>query len=136
MYEYQISRVLDVFDGYSFEGIIDLGMGVYLKKVIYLSGICSPSINNEEQKDYGIQARNKLKYYLRNATKGEVTICVDDYHDDTVYGIVYNKDFDDSVNWIMFLKGYVWDDGISRPRLADQPMELFVLNTPKDKLFK
>jgi len=136
MYEYQISRVLDVYDGHSFEGIIDLGMGVYLKKVIYLSGIICPSINNEEQKNYGIQARNKLNYYLRNATEGEVTITVDSYHNDTVYGVVYTKDFEDSINWIMFLKGYVWDDGICLPRKKDQPMELFVLNTPKDKLFK
>ena len=135
MQEYQISRVIDVFDGHSFEGIINLGMGVYLKKVIYLSGVCSPSINNEEQKYYGIQARNKLKYYLRNATKGEVTISIDDYCEDIAHGVVYTKDFDDPINWIMFLKGYVWDDGIRRPRQEYQKMGLFVLNTPKDKFF-
>jgi hypothetical protein len=108
MYKYQISRVLEVFDGSSFEGIINLGMGVYLKKKIILSGIHSPSLNIESEKDYAIRARDKLHYYIR---KVPVYIEVEEYHDDNVWGKLYTDEFEDSINWIMFLKGYVWEKG-------------------------
>jgi endonuclease YncB( thermonuclease family) len=106
MYKYQISRVLEVFDGSSFEGIINLGMGVYLKKKIILSGIHSPSLNIESEKDYAIRAKDKLHYYIR---KVPVYIEVEEYHDDNVWGKLYTDEFEDSINWIMFLKGYVWE---------------------------
>lgn len=133
MEKYQISRVLEVFDGSSFEGIIDLGMGVYLKKKIFLSGIISP-INNENEKEYWQQAKYKLKYYLRHATSGCVYVHVDEYHDDFVYGVIYTNEFDDSLNWIMFLKGYVWDNGIELPVEDNRKRETYVLNTPESRL--
>jgi hypothetical protein len=106
MYKYQVSRVLEVFDGSSFEGIINLGMGVYLKKKIILIDIHPPSLNIESEKDYAIRARDKLYYYLR---KPPVYLEVEEYHDDNVWGKVYTDEFEDSINWIMFLKGYVWE---------------------------
>lgn len=133
MDKYQISRVLEVFDGSSFEGIIDLGMGVYLKKKIFLSGILSP-INNENEEEYWEQAKHKLTYYLRHATGGCVYIHVDEYHDDYVYGIIYTNEFDDSINWTMFLKGYVWDNGIDLPKQENKKRETYVLNTPNKRL--
>lgn len=133
MSNYQISRVLEVFDGSSFEGIIYLGMGVYLKKKIFLSGITSP-INNENEKEYWQQATDKLIYYLRHATSGCVYIHVDEYHDDYVYGVVYTNEFEDSLNWIMFLKGYVWDNGILLPEDNNKKRETYVLNTPESRL--
>jgi hypothetical protein len=131
MDKYQISRVLEVFDGSTFEGIINLGMGVYLKKKIFLSGIISPSINNENEKLYWLQARNKLRYYLRDTSSKKVYIHVNEYHDDYVYGDVYTNEFEDSLNWIMFLKGYVWDNGIELPEDNERKRETYVLNTPK-----
>ena len=133
MDKYQISRVLEVFDGSSFEGIIDLGMGVYLKKRIFLSGILSP-INSEDQKEYWKQAKDKLTYYLRHATSGCVYIHVDEYHDDYVYGVVYTNEFEESLNWIMFLKGYAWDNGIELPAQENKKRETYVLNTPDTRL--
>jgi hypothetical protein len=133
MDKYQISRVLEVFDGSSFEGIIDLGMGVYLKKKIFLSGILSP-INNENEKEYWQQAKDKLTYYLRHAVSGCVYVHVDEYHDDYVYGVVYTNEFENSLNWIMFLKGYVWDDGIDLPSQENKKRETYVLNTPNTRL--
>lgn len=133
MDKYQISRVLEVYDGSSFEGIIDLGMGVYLKKKIFLSGILSP-INNENEKEYWQQAKYKLTYYLRHSTSGCVYIHVDEYHDDYVYGVVYTNEFEESLNWIMFLKGYVWDNGIELPAQENKKRETYVLNTPDTRL--
>lgn len=133
MDRYQISRVLEVFDGSSFEGIIDLGMGVYLKKKIFLTGILSP-INNETEKEYWQQAKDKLTYYLRHSTSGCVCIHIDEYHDDYVYGVVYTNEFDDSLNWTMFLKGYVWDDGINFPKQENKKRKTYVLNTPDTRL--
>ena len=133
MDKYQISRVLEVFDGSSFEGIIDLGMGVYLKKKIFLSGILSP-INNENEKEYWKQAKDKLNYYLRHATSGNVYIHVDEYCDDYVYGIVYTNEFENSINWIMFLYGYVWDNGIELPEDNERKRETYVLSTPQTRL--
>jgi endonuclease YncB( thermonuclease family) len=106
MYKYQISRVLEVFDGSSFDGIINLGMGVYLKKKIILTDIHSPSLNIESEKDYAIRARDKLHYFIR---KSPLYLEVEEYHDDNVWGKVYTDEFEDSINWIMFLKGYVWE---------------------------
>jgi hypothetical protein len=134
MEKYQISRILEVFDGSSFEGIIDLGMGVYLKKKIFLTGILSPTINKENEKEYWKQAKDKLSYYLRHATSGCVYIHVEETHDDYVYGIIYTNEFDDSLNWIMFLKGYVWDDGISLPEIENKKRETYTLNTPSTRL--
>lgn len=108
MYKYQISRVLEVFDGSSFEGIINLGMGVYLKKKIILTDIYSPSLNIESEKDYAIRAKDKLHYFIR---KTPLYLEVEEYHDDNVWGKVYTDEFEDSINWIMFLKGYVWEKG-------------------------
>lgn len=108
MYKYQISRVLEVFDGSSFEGIINLGMGVYLKKKIILTNIYSPSLNIESEKDYAIRAKDKLHYFIR---KTPLYLEVEEYHDDNVWGKVYTDEFEDSINWIMFLKGYVWEKG-------------------------
>lgn len=108
MYKYQISRVLEVFDGSSFDGIINLGMGVYLKKKIILTDIHSPSLNIESEKDYAIRARDKLHYFIR---KSPLYLEVEEYHDDNVWGKVYTNEFEDSINWIMFLKGYVWEKG-------------------------
>jgi len=134
MNKYQISRVLEVFDGSTFEGIIDLGMGVYLKKKIFLSGIVSPSINNDNEKLYWKQAKDKLQYYLRYATNRKVCIQVDEYHNDYVYGFVYTDEFEDSINWIMFLYGYVWDNGIVLPEDNERKRETYVLNTPSTRL--
>jgi len=134
MGKYQISRVLEVFDGSSFEGIINLGMGIYLKKTIFLSGIISPSIDNENEKEYWQQAKDKLHYYLRYATGRKVYIQIDEYHDDYVYGFVYTDEFEDSLNWIMFLYGYVWDNGIDLPRDDERKRETYVLSTPKSRL--
>jgi len=134
MDKYQISRVLEVFDGSSFEGIINLGMGIYLKKTIFLSGIISPSIDNENEKEYWQQAKDKLHYYLRYATGRKVYIQIDEYHDDYVYGFVYTDEFEDSLNWIMFLYGYVWDNGIDLPRDDERKRETYVLSTPKSRL--
>jgi endonuclease YncB( thermonuclease family) len=106
MYKYQISRVIEVFNGSSFEGIINLGIGVYLKKKIILTDIHSPSLNIESEKDYAIRARDKLHYFIR---KTPVYLEVEQYHDDNVWGKVYTNEFQDSINWIMFLKGYVWE---------------------------
>jgi endonuclease YncB( thermonuclease family) len=124
MYKYQISRVLEVFDGSSFEGIINLGMGVYLKKKVYLSGIHSPSPSSldEREKKYGLNAKNKLHYFIR---KYPVYLEVDEYHDDYVYGKIYTDDFYDSINHIMFLKGYVWE------KEDNKSYNLLVLSTPK-----
>jgi outer membrane protein assembly factor BamB len=133
MKKYQITRVLEVFDGSSFEGIIDLGMGVYLKKTIFLSGIISP-INNENEKEYWQQAKGKLQYYLRNAVDLNVYIDIEEYRDDYVYGIVYTNESDESLNWNMFLKGYVWDNGIVLPTDNNKKRETYVLNTPKERL--
>lgn len=134
MNKYQISRVLEVFDGSTFEAIIDLGMGVYLKKKIFLSGITSPSINNDNEKLYWKQAKDNLQYYLRNVVNRKVYIQVNDYHDDYVYGFVYTDEFEDSLNWIMFLKGYVWDNGIVLPEDNERKKETYVLNTPSTRL--
>jgi hypothetical protein len=135
MEKYQISRVLEVFDGSSFEGIIDLGMGVYLKKKIFLNGIKSP-INNENEKEYWQQAKYKLTYYLRHATSGCVYIHVDEYHDDYVYGLVYTNELDYSLNYYMFLRGYVWDNGIELPVDNNEKKEIYVLNTPQSMRLK
>lgn len=120
MYKYQISRVLEVFDGSSFEGIINLGMGVYLKKKIILSDIHPPSMNKESEKEYAIRAREKLHYYIR---KSPIYLEVDDYHDDIVWGKIYTDEFEESINWIMFLKGYVWEKG------DNKEYQTFVLNS-------
>lgn len=106
MYKYQISRVIEIYDGSSFEGILNLGMGVYLKKKIILSDIDSPSFDNEDEKKYAIRAKDKLSFYIR---KCPIYIEVDEYHDETVWGKIYTDEFEDSINYIMFLKGYVWD---------------------------
>jgi hypothetical protein len=123
MDKYQISRVLKVFDGSSFECVINLGMGVYLKKTVVMTDIYPPSpdsLNNQE-KLYGIRARDKLKFFTR---KTPIYIEIDKYHDDCVYGKVYTEDFDDSLNYIMFLKGYVWEKGDE-----NKDYQLFVLNS-------
>lgn len=99
-------------------------MGVYLKKIIYLSGIHSPSplSLDEREKKYGINAKNKLHYFIR---KYPVYLEVDEYHDDYVYGKIYTDDFYDSINHIMFLKGYVWE------KEDNKSYNLLVLSTPK-----
>lgn len=67
MGKYQISRILEVFDGSSFECVINLGMGVYLKKTVVMTDIYSPSPDslNDQEKLYGIRARDKLKFFTR-----------------------------------------------------------------------
>jgi len=39
MNKYQISRILEVFDGSTFEGIIDLGMESILRKKYFYLGL-------------------------------------------------------------------------------------------------
>ena len=139
MYKYQISRVLEVFDGMSFEGIIDLGMGVYLKKTIILSGIISPSIDkNSDDYEYGIQAKNKLQYFLRNCLRELVTVQVTDYHDECIWGHVNTKELDQQygydLNYVMYMKGYVWDNGLVLDR-DGRKMNTYVLNTPYSKYY-
>lgn len=129
--KYQISRVLKVFDGSAFEAVIDLGMGVYLKKKIYLTGITSPKY--EEDNDYFLQAQTNLSLFLRNSVRGKVFIEIDEYHDDSVWGTIYTDEYEDSINWIMYLRGYVWDDGICDEDVKSN-RELYVLNTPITKL--
>jgi len=123
MYKYQISRVLEVFDGSSFECVINLGMGVYLKKTVIMNDIHPPSPNSldEREKAYGIRARDKLKCFI---SRSPVYLEVEEYHDDYVYGKVYTDDFEDSLNYIMFLKGYVWGKGDK-----NKYYQLFVLNS-------
>jgi len=123
MYKYQISRVIEVFDGSSFECVINLGMGVYLKKTVIMTDIHPPSPNssNEREKLYGIRARDKLKIFIH---KTSVYLEVEEYHDECVYGKVYTDKFEDSLNYIMRLKGYVWEKGND-----DKDYQLFVLNS-------
>lgn len=120
MYKYQISRVLEVFDGCSFEGIINLGMGVYLKKRIILVDIHSPSLNIEDEKEYAIRAKEKLMYYIR---KPPIYLEVEEYHDDDVWGKIYTEEFEDSINWVLYLKGYVWE------KSDDKIYKTFTLNS-------
>lgn len=136
MYKYQISRVLEVFDGSSFEAVIDLGMGVYLKKVIYLSGIMSPDpkSTDRETKFYAYNAMNKLRHYIKNDLVGKLYIEINDYHDDYVWGDIYTDQFDHSINKQMYLMGYVWDSGINLTKEElPKTRELFVLSTPPEK---
>jgi len=129
--KYQISRVLKVFDGSAFEAVIDLGMGVYLKKKIYLTGITSPKY--EDDNDYFLQAQTNLSHFLRNCIRGKVFIEIDEYHDDNVWGTIYTDEYEDSINWIMYLRGYVWDDGICDSDIKSN-RKIYVLNTPITKL--
>jgi hypothetical protein len=122
MYKYQISRVIEVFDGCSFEGIINLGMGVYLKKKIILADIHSPSLDIESEKNYALRAKEKLNYYMR---KLPIYLEVDEYYDDVVLGKVYTDEFDDSINRIMYLKGYVWE------KSEEKDHKTFTLNSIK-----
>lgn len=125
MYKYQISRVLEVFDGQSFEAIVDLGMGVYLKRTIILDKIHSPSPDsqNSVEKEYGVVAKDKLSYYLR---KKPIHVMVIEYDNDKIYGEVYNEEFEDSINHIMFIKGYVWSK-----KENDDKYETWILNYPR-----
>jgi hypothetical protein len=122
MYKYEISRVIAIFDGSSFECVINLGMGVYLKKNIMMSDIHSPSPNSldENEKQYGLRAKEKLNYYIR---KPPIYLEVDKYYDNIVWGKVYTDEFDDSINWIMYLKGYVWE------RTDEHEHKTFTLNS-------
>lgn len=136
MYKYQISRVLEVFDGSSFEAVIDLGMGVYLKKVIYLSGIDSPDpkSTDRETKFYAYNATNKLRHYIKDDLVGTLYVEVIDYHDDYLWGDIYTEQFDHSINKQMYLMGYVWDNGIDLTKEElPKVRELYVLSTPPEK---
>ena len=135
MYKYQISRVLEVFDGVSFQGIIDLGMGVYLKKKIILSGLISPSVDKDsDEYEYGMQAKVKLEYFLRNCLREVTTVQVNEYHDECVWGSVNTEELDQKygydVNYVMYMKGYVWDNGLVLDRDDTKKRHTYVLNTP------
>jgi hypothetical protein len=106
MYRYKISYVLEVLSGSSFMAILDLGMGIYLKKHIIMTGIFSPRMNNEKERPYALRSIEKLKDFLSGPN---LSIELEDYHDDKIFGKIYTDQFDDSINWIMYLKGYVWE---------------------------
>lgn len=141
MYKYQISRVLEVFDGVSFQGIIDLGMGVYLKKKIILSGLISPSVDKDsDEYEYGMQARSKLEYFLRNCLREVMTVQVTEYHDECVWGSVNTEELDQKygydINYVMYMKGYVWDNGLVLDRDDNKKRHTYVLNTPYSKYYR
>lgn len=141
MYKYQISRVLEVFDGVSFQGIIDLGMGVYLKKKIILSGLISPSMDKDsDEYEYGIQARSKLEYFLRNCLREVMTVQVTEYRDECVWASVNTEELDQkygyNVNYVMYMKGYVWDNGLVLDRDDNKKRHTYVLTTPYSKYYR
>ena len=70
MYQYSLKDIR-VIDGDTIEASIDLGFNIFLKHIIRLINIDAPSIRtlNEEEKKYGLRAKDKLQEYINSGTE-------------------------------------------------------------------
>lgn len=127
MHKYQVSRILEVFNGHSFESVIDLGMGVYLKKNVILDKIHSPCLNSSDENEikYALSAKEKLSFYLR---KKPIYLIVNEYDNETIHAEVYSEMYDQSINDLMFIGGYVWE------KRDNADYKVWVLNYPSSIL--
>ena len=106
-YIYKIT-VTRVIDGDTVDAEIDLGFDTTLFKRIRLHGIDTPEVRtrDKQEKKKGLAAKTRLieilednnnEIYLQSIDKGKYGRCV---------GILYEKDFDESINDTLLYEGH------------------------------
>ena len=71
MYEYKVTRLLEVIDGDTIDVQIDLGFDVSFTSRVRLNGIDTPESRTTDlnEKKYGLEAKEWLKHRLETAKK-------------------------------------------------------------------
>ena len=111
MYTYNLKDIR-VIDGDTIEASIDLGFNIFLKQSIRLTNINAPSLRtlNEEEKKYGLRAKNKLQEYINSGT--EVIVATQNPNKSEKYGRVlgevYVQGHNLTASEYLFANQYAW----------------------------
>jgi micrococcal nuclease len=112
MYEYRVSRLLEVIDGDTIDVQIDLGFDVSFTSRVRLNGIDTPESRTTDlnEKKYGLEAKEWLKHRLESAKT--IVIRTEKPDSSEKYGRILGTLFIDgetvSINDQLIKGGYAW----------------------------
>ena len=115
MYEYHVSKVLEVIDGDTIDVFIDLGFDIHLQKRVRLDGIDTPESRTTDfhEKKFGLESKEWLKHKLDGATKVVIKTKMPDSSEKygRVLGTLWIGEETESVNDQLLKGGYAWSYG-------------------------
>lgn len=125
MYEYRVSRLLDVIDGDTIDVQIDLGFDVSFTSRVRLNGIDTPESRTTDlhEKKYGLESKEWLKHRLESAKS--IVIRTEKPDSSEKYGRILGTLFingeTESINDQLVKGGYAWayDGGTKHKDFAE-----------------
>lgn len=125
MYEYHVSKILEVIDGDTIDVFIDLGFDIHLQKRVRLDGIDTPESRTTDlhEKKFGLESKEWLKHKLDGATKIVIKTKMPDSSEKygRVLGTVWIGEETESVNDQLLKGGYAWAyDGGTKQKNFDE----------------
>lgn len=125
MYEYRVSRLLDVIDGDTIDVQIDLGFDVSFTSRVRLNGIDTPESRTTDlhEKKYGLESKEWLKHRLESAKN--IVIRTEKPDSSEKYGRILGTLFingeTESINDQLVKGGYAWvyDGGTKHKDFAE-----------------
>jgi micrococcal nuclease len=125
MYEYHVSKILEVIDGDTIDVFIDLGFDIHLQKRVRLDGIDTPESRTTDlhEKKFGLESKEWLKHKLDGATKVVIKTKMPDSSEKygRVLGTLWIGEETESVNDQLLKGGYAWAyDGGTKQKNFDE----------------